>query len=119
MRLPVVTAIALFCCGICSAQESAEIATEHAEQESVDLQPVVSGSEIFIEGRNRSNTAVFVRGKLWTTSGANGEILSECSYEMQIPLRTFVSKKTRCKSKAAGQIRLTIDQLSPLGDASR
>lgn len=109
-KLPIAVFLAFFSL----AAEDDALVSETVSQDSVDVwvwRIGKEGSQLALEMRNRANNAVRVRGKILAIDAATGNPVRQCEYEVRIPLRGFISKKTKCSLSGANALAATIDEL--------
>lgn len=96
------------------AADDDSLVSETVSQESVDVwvwRIGKEGSQLALEMRNRANNPVRVRGKILAIDSATGNPVRQCEYDVRIPVRSFVSKKTKCSLSGANALAATIDEL--------
>ncbi|GEM_PF-3480634 len=111
-------AIAAFCALILSAAvaQDTRLRSEITTQDTVDVWVARignAGSLLSLEVRNRGETPMRVRGKIITLDSNTETAIRQCDYELRVPVRTFVSKRTKCSLSGADSLQTTIDELVP------
>ena len=110
--------IVAFCALILSAAvaQDTRLRSEITTQDTVDVWVSRIGNEgslLSLEARNRGANTVRVRGKIITLDSNTGAAIKQCVYELRVPLKTFVSKLTKCSLSGADSLQTTIDELLP------
>lgn len=72
-----------------------------------------SASALVLEARNRSKSDVRVKGKILAVDVATGNAITQCEYDLLVPMQTFISKKTKCSLSGANALQVTIDEPAP------
>ncbi len=111
----IAAAICALALGAIVAQDT-KLRSEVATQDTVDvwvLRVSNEGSLLSLEARNRGENPVRVRGKIITLDSNTGAAIKQCDYELRVPVKTFVSKLTKCSLSGADSLQTTIDDLLP------
>lgn len=98
-------------------EQDTKMRSEIVTQDTVDVwvsRIGNNGSVLSLEARNRGANSVRLRGKIITVDSNTGAAIKQCEYELNIPVRTFVSKKTKCSLSGADLLQTTIDELLPI-----
>lgn len=101
--------------GAIIAQDT-KLRSEITTQDTVDVWVARignAGSLLSLEVRNRGETPMRVRGKIITLDSNTETAIRQCDYELRVPVRTFVSKRTKCSLSGADSLQTTIDELVP------
>lgn len=114
-RRAIVAALCTLVLGTAVAQDT-KLRSEIATQDTVDVWVSRIGNEgslLSLEARNRGPNTMRVRGKIITLESNTGAVVKQCDYELRVPLKTFVSKLTKCSLSGADTLQATIDELIP------
>lgn len=98
-------------------EQDTKMRSEIVTQDTVDVWVSRIGNEgsvLALEARNRGANAVRLRGKIITVDSNTGAAIRQCEYELNVPIKTFVSKKTHCSLSGADSLQTTIDELLPV-----